>query len=278
MKNFFHIIYIIIVCIIFFSCNSPKNLLNQAKKYEKQKNYDAAEKNYLNLIIKYPKEALVAEAMYNLGNIYKDIRKDYSQSQLWFSQIITKFPESEYKKLAQVAILESPDYFGLVDGNTIILGDVESLGKNMKIKTTVKKLDYNLYLTEQKLFAGKKLVRVEKKFYLKTDNEIREFVTDPRTISKKETYTVVLKYPYKNGVGWSTKKDNKNVSYTIVGTDLSVKIDEKSFDRCIKIMEKFDNTAGVKYLYYAPNIGCIKIATASSERLNKEYVSVQKIY
>jgi len=43
-------------------------------------------------------------------------------------------------------------------------------------------------------------------------------------------------------------------------------------------MEKFDNSVGIKYLYYAPNIGCIKISTASSEKPDKEYISVQAIY
>jgi hypothetical protein len=278
MKKLFYIVIILFISITFFSCNNAKNLLERAKRYEKQKNYDAAERSYLSLIIKYPKEEIVAEAMYNLGNIYKDIRKDYSQSQIWFSQVITKFPNSEYAKFSKVSILEAPDYLGLLDGNVTVLGDTDSFGKNMLIKTTVQKLDYNLYLVEQNLFAGEKFVRKEKKFYLKTDNEIREFSVDPRTSSSEgKFYTTVLQYPYKKGVSWTTIKDNKKVVYTIVDIGLTIEINKKKFSECIKIMEKFENAIGVKYLYYAPNVGCIRITTASSERSEKEFVSVEAI-
>jgi tetratricopeptide (TPR) repeat protein len=280
MKKFLFLSVLLIGVIFFilFFSNNPRNLLNRAKKFEKQKSYDKAEKIYLSLVIKYPQENFVAEAMYNLGNIYKDIKKDYSQSRMWFSQVITKFPTSDYAKFSYVSILESPDYLGLLDGNMTVLGDIESFGKNMKIKTEIKKLDYNLYLSNQNLFAGEKFVREEKRYYLKTNNEIREYLVDPRNIVGQEVYTVVLKYHYNQGMSWTTKKDNKNVTYTIVATDLNLKIREKNFDGCIKVMEKIDGAYGVKYLYYAPNVGCIKITTATLENLSKEHVTVEIIY
>lgn len=274
MKKFFPLI---ILVIIFLSCTDPKNILSKAKKYQVQNKYDNAERLYLRLIIKYPTDDLAAEAMYNLGLIYKDVKKDYPQSKLWFSQIITKFPYSDFKDLAQVGMLDSPDYFGLNENNTLLLGDPETGGKNMRIKNKISKLDYNLFLLEQTLFAGEKVVRVEKRYYLKTGTEIREFLADP-TKNKNAIYSVVLKLPYEKNNFWQTKKDGKNVTYTIVEDNVKIKIKDKEFVNCIKVMEQVENSVGIKYLYYAPNVGCVKITTTTILQKDKEYVSVQGIF
>lgn len=54
-------------------------------------------------------------------------------------------------------------------------------------------------------------------------------------------------------------------------------IADKKFDKCIKVMEKIEDSVGVKYFYYAADVGCIKITTASNEESKKEYTSVELV-
>jgi len=146
--------------------------MKKALKNEKNQRYDIAEKNYLTIIIKYPTSDYVAEAKYRLGLLYKDVKKDYLQARMWFSQVVNQHKDTEFIKLAEVGILESPDYSGALDNNRVVLGDVDSLGRNMKIVTEFKKLDCDLYECNLKLFAGEILVKQEKRYYLKKGNEV----------------------------------------------------------------------------------------------------------
>jgi len=255
-----------LLTIIFFlfllGCSNPKSLIKKALENEKNQKYDIAEKNYLTVIIKYPKSDYVAEAKYRLGLLYKDVKKDYLQARMWFSQVVNQHKESEFAEFAEVGVLESPDYSGALDNNKVVLGDVDSLGKNMKIVSEFKKLDYDLYESNLKLYAGEKLVRQEKRFYLKKSGEIREYSENPK-ISGSKSFTVLLKQPIEVGNRWVTTKENKEVLYKIVETNLKVKLKKFEFENCIKVLEEYKGEPGVKYLYYAPNKGCIKITTSS---------------
>ncbi|MCX7716685.1 MAG: hypothetical protein N2Z73_04640 [Endomicrobia bacterium] len=265
MKNFF-----IFLLLILFSCSTPESLLRQAIKDEQKQNYEAAEEKYLTIVVKHSLSKYVPEAKYRLGLIYKDIKKDYIQSRMWFSDIIVNHRDSEFYRLAEIGVLESPDYLGIIDENKVILGDIESSGKNMKMVTKFKKLEIDLYRCNCELYAGEKLVRKEDKFYLKTGKEIREYTSNPK-MEKGLKYTLVFKLPVEIGNEWETQKENKPVSYTIVANRLSVKCKKIEFHDCIKIMESYKGETGIRYLYYAPNKGCIKITTSSLKNPRQEF-------
>lgn len=253
----------ITIIFLFFiiSCSSPKMLIEQAKKDEQRQRYDSAEQKYLTIIIKHNQSEYTSEAKYRLGLLYKDVKKDYLQARMWFNEVITRHPDSEFVKLAEVGILESPDYTGVLDGNVTVLGDVESYGRNMKLTTEYTKLDYNLYIGKYKLYAGDKLVRQYEKYYLKQGDEIKEFDVNPQKVAVKD-YTVIMKYPVKPDISWLTKKDNKEVVYTIVATDLQIKLRDKVFNDCVKLKEYVKGEKGIRFIYYAPNKGCVRITTA----------------
>lgn len=262
--------------ILFFSCSNPKSLLYQALKNEKKGNYDVAEQKYLTIVVKYPSSEYVIEAKYRLGMIYKDIRQDYVQARMWFSDIIKNYPDSEFYKLAEIGLLESPDYIGVVDNNKIVLGDIESFGKNMKMVTEFKKIETDLYRCNCELYAGNNLVRRETKFYLKTGREIREYMSDPKTMDKTK-YTVVFRLPAEIGTEWTTQKENRQVTYTITETGVKIKTKKGEFENCIKIMESFTNETGIRYLYYAPNKGCVKITTSSLKNPKQEFTVLELV-
>ncbi len=260
----------------FFSCTNPKMLLKTAIKDEKKQKYDSAEQKYLTIIIKYNDSKYVPEAKYRLAVIYKDIKKDYLQAQMWFSDIINRHKDSDFYKLACVGLLESPDYVGAVDGNRVVLGDVESDGENMKIISEYKKIDYDLYQVKTKIYAGNNLVKQEQRFYYKVDTEIREYLVDPKK-DPSAAYTVILKLPIKIGTKWETQKANKLVMCSIIEDSISLKFKNKEFEKCIKVMEQQKGEKGIRFLYYAPNKGCVKITTATIDYFKKEYPVVELI-
>lgn len=270
------IIFLFTFVFILFSCTNPKMLLKTAIKDEKKQKYDSAEQKYLTIIIKYSDSECVPEAKYRLGVIYKDIKKDYLQAQMWFSDIINRHKDSEFYKFACVGLLESPDYVGAIDGNKVVLGDVESDGRNMKIISEYKKIDYDLYQVTTKIYAGNNLVKQEQRFYYKVDTEIREYLIDPKK-NLSTTYTTILKLPIKIGTKWETQKEKKLVECSIVEDSISLKFKDKEFGKCIKIMEQPKGEKGVRFLYYAPNKGCVKITTATIDNLKKEYPVVELV-
>ncbi len=270
------IILLSFVFLTFFSCTNPKSLLKSALKDEQKNKYDSAEQKYLTIIIKYDSSEFVPEAKYRLGLLYKDVKKDYTQAQMWFLDIINRHRDSEFCKLAYVGLLESPDYIGAIDGNKVILGDVESSGKNMQIITEYKKLDYDLYQANVKLYAGKSLIKQEEKFYYKVGNEIREYLVSPLK-NPSARYTVVLKYPSKVATKWETEKEKKVVQYLIVEDSLVLKFRDKEFKNCIKVKEQVKGEKGVRFLYYAPNKGCVKITTTTIDNLTKEFPTMELV-
>lgn len=275
----FVMLLLVVLLVSIFSCDTPQAVLSRGKKFLKEKRFENAEKEFLSVVIKWPSDKNCAEAMFELGNICKEIKKDYNQSVLWYSQVVKKFPATEFAKVAEVKILESPDYLGLIDKNRVILGDSETKGRNMRLETRVEKLDYNLYLMQSDLFAGDKFVRTEKKYYLKKNGEIREFNVNPSEIkneSKVES-KIVLKYPFVSGNVWKTYFAGKSFVLKIVEDNITMNIADKKFDKCIKVMEKIEDSVGVKYFYYAADVGCIKITTASNEESKKEYTSVELV-
>lgn len=270
-------IFILLLTFIIFSCaTGPESLLRRAIKDEQKQKYDLAEQKYLTIVVKYPSSEYVSEAKYRLGLIYKDIKKDYVQARMWFSDIIINHKDSNFYTLAEVGMLESPDYTGILDGNKVILGDIESGGKNMRIETVIKKIDVNLYSSISQLYAGDKLVRKVEKFYLKTDQQVREYSSNP-SIDKNLKYTVIFKLPAETGNQWKTEKENRTVIYTIVATGLQLKLKNFAFEDCIKILERYENETGIRYLYYAPNKGCVKITTSSLNNPTREFPVIELI-
>jgi len=269
---------LIIFLFFLFSCTpSPQHLLKQAIKEEQKQNYSSAEQKYMTIIVKHSKNELVCEAKYRLALLYKDVYKDFLQAQLWFSEIINNHKDTKFHRLAQIGLLESPDYLGIIDGNRISIGDVESLGKNMRFFTEYKKLDYDLYISTTRLYAGDKVIRQYVKYYYKDGEEIKESDYNLKT-KNSDKYTVVLKLPIRKNNSWTTKKEGKVVIYTIFDTNLTVKVKKGYvFENCIKVMEQNKGEKGVRFLYYAPNKGCVKITTASIFDLYKEYTVMEVV-
>ncbi len=259
---------VFITLFIITSCIGPDGILKKAIQYEQKQKYELAEQQYLKLILKFPNHELTAEAMYRLGLIYKNVKQDFVQSQMWFKQVVNKFPNSKYKELAEIGLIESPDYSGVLDGNKVILGDSETQGRNMLLIAEYKKLDYNLYVGHLHLYAGKKFVREEKKYYLKIGTEIREY---PQLPKEGIPYVVILKLPYRKNNVWKTYKEGKTVFYKIVADEIQVTITGKTFNNCIKVVEQYEGSTGIKNIYYAPNVGCIRITTGSIAQPDKEY-------
>ncbi len=270
--------FITLLFFLLFSCvQSPNKLLNQAIKDEQKQNYSSAEQKYLTIIVKYSTSNVATEAMYRLGLLYKDIFKDYTQARLWFSKIVDEHKNSKFYRLAQVGLLESPDYLGIIDSNKVVLGDTESLGKNMRFVTEYKKLDFDLYTATTKLYAGEAVIKQYVKFYYKDGDTVKESSVNLKT-DNTDKYTILLKLPIQKNSSWTTEKEGKPVVYTIVDTNLVVKTKKGySFENCIKIMEQNKGEKGVRFLYYAPNKGCVKISTSNISELYKEYTTMELV-
>lgn len=264
---------VVVALVSITGCGSNYHF-TMARIYEARGMYARANHHYQAVIETTPHRA--AEALYRQGEIFR-MDEAYPQAEKLFNKVIKRYKNSKWSALSAISIMNSPDYFPLQEGFSWVEGDSQTLGKNMKIYTTARKLKRKTMIT-RKYYAGKMLVKElsQKRYFQKLNFELREFKT-----TQSENYTVILKYPARKGTKWSTKRNGRKYIYRIVDDQANIKVKAQRFNNCIKVSERDVSIQGsVKYIYYAPHIGrvltTVKASGSSEEYRNSELLSYKK--
>jgi tetratricopeptide (TPR) repeat protein len=158
-------------------------LLNAGKAYaERIQDTVKATETWESLIKRFPKNELVAEALFNLYRVNKDINRPKSEA--YRQELLAGYPESEFAK-----ILSDPDYY-------------EKKVADMKMAGKLYEEAYDLYLAEKFIEAVARIDETVKKY--PQDNMVPKFMllkaycvgrlTDERGF-KEELNKVIKSWP-----------------------------------------------------------------------------------
>jgi tetratricopeptide (TPR) repeat protein len=177
-----------------------------------------------------------------------------------------------WRAQAEAELLDCPDFFPLKAGSSWMLGDSETGGSNMRqeFKTVSAALDGAGEL-EVKIYAGRKLYTTIKRKIKKAEWRIEE--SDKSGVS-----TVVLRYPFKAGSTWTSRRGQKEVRFTIDSSSETVEVKAGRFSGCLKVREQIEGLPSWTYTYYAPGIGRVltSVAGRGYETRNAELLSPPK--
>lgn len=111
LRKLFYLVVILFVCISFYrqilvkaqeyvdqhaqEAWAPKMQLNIGKAYSFTRNYDEAERTFLQLKKKYPKSPYAAKAQYMIGSIY-ETKEDYKRAKAEYEKFIKEYPKDDY--------------------------------------------------------------------------------------------------------------------------------------------------------------------------------------
>jgi outer membrane protein assembly factor BamD (BamD/ComL family) len=84
---------------------SPSPPLQEPREIVKNKDFESATQKYLQVVNELGNNKPADEALYNLGLIYAHVdnpSKDYKKSKYYFTELIDKFPDSQYAEEARI--------------------------------------------------------------------------------------------------------------------------------------------------------------------------------
>lgn len=263
-------LFSLLSCLFLIGCGEKE--FRSAKKAEKLGRYPSAIADYEKFIQTYPKNPKSAEALFRIGEIYRNIFKDYARSRASFEKITAQYKETEWSSRAEIASMNSPDYFPLDPDFKRSMGDSESGGQYMRMEEMVVPIkdSPSRLKMERRIYAGTVLVGKKVQFYEKKDRELREYQPG------NELYSVILRYPPEKNLKWETLKEGKRNIFTIEEDRLTVETKAGIFMQCLKVRnQSADTRRSWRYDYYAPEVGLIlaSVATDKGETRISELVS-----
>jgi len=96
------------LCLLLIACNkAPRPLLQMAEAAWQSGDYPAAAHYYQEFLQKNPDDPRSARALFELGNIYLLNLKQYANAQQSYSELLSRFPDSEFSYLARQRRAES---------------------------------------------------------------------------------------------------------------------------------------------------------------------------
>lgn len=270
------------IIILFLLCGCANLKFKKAYDLEKRNKFKEAIKIYKEIVDKYPTKKISARAIFRLGEIYRVNFEDYEKASHFYSMIIMDYPYLQpLNSLAELGLMESPDFFPLVDGWSWYEGDSQSYGKNMYqqrycslVSSGTDKLKryFEVYKIRTIIYTGKggKKVFDSIDYYKKFHYNILKSKTP--TFSK---FSIVMKFPHKKGKKWTAVLEGKKNIYSIEDLNAQVVVRTGSYKNCLKIKELQPNIPhSWRYDYYAPGVGKVlsTVATERTEKRNSELI------
>ena len=257
------------------ACGNPSDL-DEARRSERLGRYSTAISQYQDFARENPKDPDSAEALFRVGEIYRAVIRDYARARAIFAQVIELHPESPWSAAAREAAMNSPDYFSFDPPQKRTYGDSQTRGTNMKMVDVLSPDDEDpsRIKVERSIFAGNSLVSKTTVYYEKLDGELRE-----RSGSGSEP-CVLIRYPPVKGDAWESVRNGKKAAFKVAETAMAVGVGGKTYQDCLKILEKPSGQAGSwRAYYFAPFDGHILTAveTARGENRILEILSAEPL-
>jgi len=237
-----------------------------AQRAEKKEKFDLAVQKYLDFFDKHPGHKKAPNALFQAGNLYREYYRDWERARAAYEKIVeTQADHSEWKDQALQALLETPDYFPLIQGARWIVGDSQTGGKLARIEITCQedKENPNTFLIRHRVFAGKR----EKKELssTKTVTKINGILLQKDTSRKYELK--ILESPLRIDQVWTSQIGKETAIFTVLSKNENVRVRAGTFTNCLKIQSMRTSIPdSLQYNYYAPNVGKILTTTSSSKK------------
>ena len=259
------------LCGLLLGC-SAQGKLDRAVRWEDRGLYPRALEVYEGFAGGRPGHPRTPEALYRAARIYQKRLQRYEEARDLFERVARGYPQTPWAKFSREALMDCPDYFPLEPGGRWIYGDSQSGGNNMRAEYAVEAATSAAGVRMiQKIYAGKRFFQTLERRYLKSEGELREFLSP-------EDYTVILKYPFIKGHSWSSLRGGTRLAYSIEEDRAAVRVRAGEFLHCVKVREQPEGASpSWKYDYYAPGVGRILTTVAGKgfENPNTELISYQ---
>lgn len=235
-----------IFIIFLFLSSCSRSTFEQANKlYQEGKLIEAAE--YFEKYYSENPHKLEAEYSAYMSGIINSNYGNCSKSSKDFEFIVKNFPKTKYYDEAIFRSVICPNYI-YPKQNISYFGDSKSYGKNAIEILKFDRKSFSKIDITSKIYAGKKLINISKKYYLIKGFDIIEF--------DGKNSKIIIKYPLPNL--WEGKMNGTEVRYEARNIE-KVSVKAGVFYNCIKVIETLGNTKIINY--YSPDIG--RILTSS---------------
>ncbi len=244
-----------------------------AARQERTGRFEESLKDFLRLADRHPDSGLAPKALFRAGRLASRVLQDQNLARETFQKIIDRYGDrGDWGPRAEWALFITPNYFPLTVNGEWEEGDSDTGGKNALVRTVCRPLKDDPWgaLLARSYYAGGRFVKTLSinRLCRKRGLELREYSEG------KDSYTVVLKYPFEKGQTWSSQRDGQKMVYTVEGF-AAVKVRAGEFQGCLKVREQAAGAPSWKVDYYAPGVGRVltTLATEAGEKRNTELLS-----
>ena len=236
----------------------PKGEFEKARLSEKLGRYSTALSQYESFWKLNSRDPKAPEAVFRTGQIFLSVIGDPEKARMHFRNVIEWYPQSPWAKEADLAIINSPDYFPFENG-VRVMGDSQSGGANAKtVETlTADKDNPRRLKVKKEIFAGESKVSGMDLVYEKQD----------RKLTEKPSGEALISYPAEKGREWEAQKDGKRVLMNMESLSENLQVKAGAFASCLKILER--DPAHLNFWrvqYYAPGKGLVLVSQGSKDR------------
>lgn len=256
--------------LVFFSLGASgcDSYYYHSGRFQEARHHDfAAIHAYEKFTARRPSDPRAAEIHVRAGQLYTSLQRCV-EARRHFEAAGRGFPALEpWAARAKAGIMDCPDYFPIGKGRVWVYGDSASHGRNMRLESEVRVSSGAGGTILAALYAGTKQIRSDASEYQKRDWMV--FQKDGND------WAPILRYPFKKGESWKSRRGKDVLEYRIEADDARVKTVAATFSGCLKVREYNRKFAGSwKYDYYAPFVGRVAttIAGPGFENPNTELI------
>ena len=245
------------LCCLFSACGGQTEY-DKARKSEKLGRYPTAISQYEDFWKLNSKSDRAPEALYRIGEIYRSVIGDFEKARAQYGNVMEWYPDSPWSRLADMAIIDCPDYFPFEAG-VRTMGDSQSGGANAK---TVEEFSIDekapaRLKVKREIFAGDYKVSTDQIEFEKKDRQIKEIPSD----------FVFLKFPAEKGAVWKSGKEGRSLRMKIESTDENLEVKAGTFTACLKLLEIDPARPNFwRVQYFAPGRGLVLVSQGSAQR------------
>ncbi|HAH32375.1 MAG TPA: hypothetical protein DCL44_08690 [Elusimicrobia bacterium] len=216
----------------------------------------AAAEEYKYFVEKSPTDARAPLALFKAAGIYSREFGVCSKSGPLLEKLLRNYPTTTLRQAAMRALFICPDYFPIDAAGIWVYGDSQTGGKNASQKLFITGVSPDKTLAENSIYAGRQLVRLQKRVYTISGSDLIE--------KQDGANTILLRYPLNTGSSWTSNGQGGSSIFKVEAAGLMVKTRAGGFDNCVKISRRIPGMSSWMYEYYAPWKGKILTSVAGN--------------
>ena len=263
-----------ILALLTLSACGEKGDFAKARFSERLGPYATALRQYEDYWKLHSRDPRAPEAIYRMGDIYRKVLNDHEKARRRYRNVMEWYPDSPWAERADVAFIDSPDYFPFRAG-VRTLGDSLSGGENARTLETYTpdKDSPNILQVKREVYAGDVVVSATEFKYEKKGCALKE------TPKAGWPETLLLMFPALKGMEWESVRDGKRMLCRVESVSEKVEVKAGKFTDCLKLSERAAARPTFwKVQYFAPGIGLVLVSQGTEKKETRilELLSLEK--